>query len=304
MGTTRSRPPLATQRALLGDDVLVSRGIAIDTGDVVLPVKLELDGEFIRFRPAPETKGLPKPVPRDLLWRFMTLVDAPDRRVADFAGRYGALGVCYGHGLPRYHSSRQRVVADLTYPGASTDPIGPCTPQELTQWLEPGWEAELVQDWRLWAQRFRTFFEQVVELQNGRQPRRPLDLEFLRGFTSAPAESRWTGKFSIARGWHEVQMVVNGWLADNRLRPHLFADAKRREVRVRASTGRAIELLVLHAMNFTVAGEPTYKCQAEDCGRFYAAMRKPASGRKNFCPSCGRRASNRYSARARRATAL
>ncbi len=69
------------------------------------------------------------------------------------------------------------------------------------------------------------------------------------------------------------------------------------------SDGRAIELLVLHAMNFAVAGEPTYKCQAEDCGRFYAPMRKPPSGRKNFCPTCGRRASNRYSARARRAGA-
>jgi hypothetical protein len=122
---------------------------------------------------------------------------------------------------------------------------------------------------------------------------------------STPFASHPSGKAkALARQRAFVSYAVNCWLNWGRARPQIEWDGPTPTIEL--TTGGIMPMyadrlsgaLALQLSYAVASSEGVATCFA--CGRFYTPTRRPAAGRRSFCPDCGLRAAWRTSKRVTR----
>jgi hypothetical protein len=200
-----------------------------------------------------------------LLTGFMALEKAPADQIAQYAKRWGVLGLCQ-HAVPD-----RGFILVLGHEHQSTFGSEPCR----TVGTEP------LETWRWYAGVFRTLVERAQTL---RKPNRL--------------------RLRSRRAHKEVQEFLEhcDWLVRffGCLRPILVVENFRLEIKVGGrwlSTGLAAALTA--QLLFTVAGSSRL-ATCSNCGQLFRLRRNPRPGENAYCENCGIRAAWREAQRRRR----
>ena len=252
-------------------------------GAWLLPQKIGLTGGGLAWQMSSPRYRSSGP---SLLREFSRLAGATDEEILRFAGRWGVLELCE-HYLPATHSWGE------AGPPPSKETL--CRPRTF-EWEGTSWCWEPLDGWRIWAETARAILNTAAALRLNAKPDEE-DAEWLhRGhpdfFESVLPQLREMGFIdsSIKAGvWMHLASTVNSWLTLARTRPRIFMEKNYWKIEL-TSTGLlgAIGIQLLFAV---AAGEGFAVCSA--CGKPYRRTRRPQSGRRNFCPRCGRKAADR-----------
>jgi len=205
----------------------------------------------------------------ELLDAFLDLADGdrPDEQVRAFASQWGPLGLCH-HGLPPRHAYEEADPQTLPMPV----PPDYCTPR-------PG-RVELLEDWRRWALIIRSAIRIAA---------RAFQVEFIPDELFTTDIAVWAGTEMdgsfVARTAAGALGFVCGRLNDLAelagLRPRLEIDGGGVKITLLAET--LLAGIVMEAIT-VVARKDLSWCSG--CGEIYERSRRPAPGRRNFCPEC------------------
>ena len=228
----------------------------------------------------------------DLLGRFIdTWDDETGDRISDFAMTFGVLKLC-NRGLPVGHAR----------PGPySAGPHDDCYPTGLRPDFRPYVELEA---WRLWARRAMGLLTIAAKLQLSELP----DPEHwaVHGTGSRPPGHRslqWREYLDIEEAIGLERLIaarlINDWLAIG----HVHLEARWEEdsatPTARAAGKGLFGALALQLLLTTAKSQGLAICTS--CGDPYTPTRKPAAGRDNYCPDCGKQAARREASRRWRA---
>jgi hypothetical protein len=289
--------------------------------------------EFPHFEYA-YTKRTPGP---GLLEQFVALGDAPDEDILRYARHWGVLVIC-GHGLPASHSEdchpmhlrgRGRYlyweplaswrylarhahavleIAAATYNGQALDrdnidrllPMPPRTKRRRPgrPLLDILQNSKARPDGLLYGGHSRqTIIEHLfMDIRDGLMGR---EMGSMKGRSHEEALAK-----TLSRQRLFVTHAVNCWLNWGRARPQI--DWEGSTPTIELTTGgiwpmyadRLAGALALQLAYAVASSEGVATCFA--CGRFYTPTRRPAAGRRSFCPDCGLRAAWRTSKRVTR----
>lgn len=237
------------------------------------PRTVRVNGEWLAFEWSDDWVS----PPTRLLADFAHLADAPADRVASFAEKWGALGVChYGH------------------LGGHTDRDHDCQPLAET---DGGERLEL---WWRYAREARAISRVAACLRHGErarpedwadidEAREDVDQEAVQqGAMFGPPDAwrkAWTDARvlkDVARGRRVLADAVNGWLAGGGVRP-VLAWNKGEPIFRLASDGLFGELARQLAMS---VGETSRLEACSACGTPYAPEKRATPGRRHYCPEC------------------
>jgi hypothetical protein len=298
----------------------------------LVPQQLSVDRARLCWRPTRPSAGIPpvtyaytKRAPGPgLLEQFVALGDATDDAILAYARQWGVLVIC-AHGLPASHSERCRPLAlprrhayifweplaswrffarqarrilDIAAHTHNGEVVkSPIASQLLTMppsptartppAARPRREKPLRWERLLYPlhERKNIFEQWVAELM---QP--------------TPVEGRPRGPWATLTFQRAcVAYAVNQWLDWGRARPQVEWDGATPTIAL--TTGGLLPMyvdrlagaLALQLAYAVASTEGVATCFA--CGRFYTPTRRPAAGRRSFCPSCGVRAAWRTSKR-------
>lgn len=250
-----------------------------------VPAEISLDGDYLRWEAVgadgqhgPEVIGT-----RYLLLDFQKLADAPAEAVEAFARRWGVLELCL-HGLP----------------------AGIHRPPECDFRVHRGEHREPIFAWRRWAARAEAVVRAAMALHDEQLVGREIWEVLL------PSDGDTSGDIlgaSFVGGIHGERALlaneINNWLRWGRVVPYLewlrsrsptFALAV--DAPLTAGSGLFAALAVSLALT-AAAAHGLALCSS--CGDPYTPARKPQSGRRHYCPACGRRAAWRESKRRNKA---
>jgi len=124
-----------------------------------LPAEVRVEGEALVYRLGEVGHRLVKPESAHL-HQFVALATVPEgmlvARVREYARKYGPLGLCPGHGLPKGHPALFNAnTSTPSTPYGQPAPSGPPTTYRLSAcgWPEDpeGWVRESLSDWRRYA---------------------------------------------------------------------------------------------------------------------------------------------------------
>ncbi len=249
-----------------------------------------------------EPAGITETSHAGAIWRFVRLGGASDEAILAFAQRWGVLDLCEAHAFPAGHNPDESgadyqlapVLAERA-PGLEMPLRLPCRPEI---W-EPGWYAEPVDWWRMWARRLRSASLLLVALNKGETGAREDWAEVVMELHDLSAGRDWSRR---PKHWQRSALadVVSSWLEQARLVPGVsWAGDYRLELT--ASSGLLTVLLAqLVAVMSSDADRPA-RCSR--CPNPYPAQRSPRRGFRNFCQECRPevdKAHKRESARKRR----
>jgi hypothetical protein len=265
-----------------------------------------------------------------LLEQFVGLSDASDEDILRYARHWGVLVICR-HGLPASHSEHCRPmtlsgrgryvfweplaswryfarhakrvleIAAATYNGqvmesAVTAQLFPMPPPATRSG-----DAPVVRRRRDKTVRFDRSLYLLHERKNIFEH---WFADILESGSTGPA-SRPPGKTqTLTRQRAFVTYAVNCWLNWGRARPQIDWDGPTPTIEL--TTGGILPMyadrlsgaLALQLAYAVASSEGVATCFA--CGRFYTPARRPAAGRRSFCPACGVRAAWRTSKRVTR----
>jgi hypothetical protein len=226
---------------------------------------------------------------------FLGLANRDDQAILRFAERYGTLGLC-PHGVP-LTGNCQRLTT------------GPC-------------EVERLDHWRDWARRFAATIEVGWAVMAGDQPKQSAVNRMLSGHST---DLPWSGldrHFDVkltaawlngtvgkvkkellrnAQAWH-FSRFINRWLTLQAVvMPSKVAGAR---LRMEYGSRGLFSALALQAALAATGASTLVICS--NCGRPFAATRRPAKGRRSYCEKreCRVLAAQRDAARAYRAREL
>jgi hypothetical protein len=267
-----------------------------------------------------------------LLEQFVALGDAPDDDILRYARHWGVLVIC-PHGLPASHSEQCK-------PMALPDQDRYVFWEPVASWRYFAGHAKEVLEVAAATYNGQVVDREVTErlfpmpppsvkrsgasAQVGRRPRdtkvrldRALSLlhehkNVFEHWVSGILESGSTAFAShpsgkakaLARQRAFVSYAVNCWLNWGRARPQIEWDGPTPTIAL--TTGGLMPMyadrlsgaLALQLAYAVASSEGVATCFA--CGRFYTPTRRPAAGRRSFCPDCGLRAAWRTSKRVTR----
>lgn len=204
-------------------------------------------------------KTPPQPVPRDLLARFVALVDAGDESFLEFARRFGLLGLCR-HGLPWTHNPQ-------------------CRPRYGERHREP------LTRWRAFASAARATLRVAASLHQGERP----------AIDDLPAAAGpvllGVGSAGRSAAQHLIQSCVTTWLKFGDVRPIFSWPTGFRarlpgngQPRVTLGGGSLFAALALQLLMAVSLSDGLAVCSG--CNTTYPVHRRPAAGRRNYCPRC------------------
>jgi hypothetical protein len=306
-----------------------------------VPEDIELRRDRLCWRPSKPSPAFPgftyayaKRTPGPgVLEQFVALSDAPDEDILRYARHWGVLLICH-HGLPASHSEdcgpmtlpgRGRYVfwepieswryfarhakavlemAAATYNGqvvdrAITDRLFPMPPSARRAG-DPAPVVRRRRDEKFWLDRPLYLLHE----------RKNIFEHWLAGIpepgsTEAVRHPQGKGEM-LTRQRAFVSYAVNCWLNWGRARPQMDWDGPTPTIEL--TTGGILPMyadrlsgaLGLQLAYAVASSEGVATCFA--CGRFYTPVRRPAAGRRSFCPACGLRAAWRTSKRVARGT--
>lgn len=273
----------------LSDETTGELHRSLPTGTWLAPEQIVLDRGGLAWLLRPNRRKTPGP---GLLRQFAGLAGASDEEIFRFASRWGVLELCT-HGLPALHSW------EATIPPPSRKRL--CHPRTIkrgrTSWL---WEP--LGAWRSWAHTAEAILNTAAALKLNARPDEE-DVEWLSAGTSHLAETvlATAQQMGVIDQRIEpevplpmyISLEVNSWLSFACTRPRLFMEKDRWNIEL-SNTG-LFGALGLELLFVVAAAEGLAICSA--CGVPYPRKRKPQSGRRNFCPRCGRKAADRLAHR-------
>jgi hypothetical protein len=253
-----ARPGL--QRALS-----VSPGIVLSEDRLLLPADCES---------GPRRRVLPRP---GLLREFVRLSTAAPETILAFAQKWGMLGIWQGSHRVLGIAADDDAGAEESFP----TPL-PCT-IEIRGLFPFGWYGGAYQEpldiWRLFSAQARALLDIGSQLHEGKR------IEW----------EDWADLFQIGDPrdyvdldseehdeWGPVEGVLEDWL-------HLATARSRPFIPGATSRGRSARYILFAAL----AEQLSHAVAREDalvncwhCGNIYTPERRPAAGKRNFCPDC------------------
>ena len=226
---------------------------------------------------------------RELLAAFVGLADGPDVKVRDFAARWGPLD-------PRPFGRMSEFAMRPDFwpaPGAKL----PCVTNGWPdgQWREP------VETWRTRALQARSALAIVSTLD--RDEFGPLEdwHRLFPGFASEPSVWRrvselplqppqlpvhvraWWRDHDRSLEWAQMRDFITGWIEEANVRPKLFIAFRGRRSVTLGGSGLlgAVTVQLLYAITRT---HGLVTCSA--CLAPFTPQRRPAPGRRRYCPTC------------------
>jgi len=236
-----------------------------------------------------------------LLTQFVQLADAPAEQIAQYARRWGMLGLCE-HGVPAGHGRSADGRTHFGCPLQGQAWVSTDAGFELTAW-------EPLELWRRYAREAAVLLSIAATLHRGE----PAPVENWRALSSLASHvDGWywaverTGRSNFVRVQQGIlQIQLNDWLALGGVRPYFdwgVAEGQPEQPpTVRIGAESLFGALALYLVAAVASADGFVMCAG--CKRPYpSAKRQPSAGRRNFCPDC-RQAGvpNRLAQRARRA---
>ncbi len=285
-------------------------GRPIDLPPLFVPGMVKLDAERDRLvwsdgynsrtgRPPYRERQLPY----TLLDQFLGLADKPSKTIRDFGRRWGLLRLCAEHGLPLGHNTpRGGQVLGLTPCGVATVPredilrLGlPVAPLDGTR--EYHYLGEPVERWRDLSHLAFAMLNLGSELQAGHHGNAE-DWETLARLQ--PLIGIPTPSGVPVDGQRVLAASVDTWLRWSAIGPQFAWEGSEPVLQYRPPEREGLfATIALHlATAITAKRGGLTKC--DGCGIFYFANRKPAAGRRHYCPSCGKGVADRDAKRRER----
>lgn len=302
----------------------------------LVPEVIELRGARVCWRPtkpAPTFLGYQQAYSKrapgsGLLEQFVAVGDAPDEDIVRYARHWGVLAICT-HGLPASHDPR---CAPMELPSRH----GLVFWEPVQSWRFFSRHAQAMLEIAVATQNAQVVESAAAQLlrrpprpKGGVAPPRaasgrrnePIDLAMLlEVLHDRKNKNPWEHTFNVieahllskgrsSRKEHAlvqqralVTFAVNRWLDWGRVRPHVVWNGPTPTIELTAGglleADRLLGALALQLAYVVASSEGVATCFA--CGRFYTPRRRPAAGRRSFCPACGLRAAWRASKRATR----
>ncbi len=219
-----------------------------------------------------------RPVPKDLLDRFLKLRDRSETRVLEFARQYGTLNLCSRHQLPLGHSQDWD-----------------CSPSGH----------EPVEQWCGFAKQAYC----ILQIRDAlKEPRAPTAAEWLLALGMAEGDAgvwSWAGRVrrgtDLRRfkrfGYRELGVCVQAWLDAAQIKPTIFWDSQysQFQIELRPANYGFPNLFTELAWQLIHAVTGKEKLQiCAGCGEpFVPGRKKPGKDRRSFCRKCGLKAKNR-----------
>ena len=256
--------------------------------DMSLPHRIWVDGDRLLYDWDFDTKPVrQRRVNFDGVLEAFRKITEPTA-VLKFALRYGPLGICE-HDKPYTHN---RVIHD----GAVDDRAAGCHPRG---WGElPAWDP--IDVWLAHAERARELLRIAADLHLGK-----VDGTDWAGIFGAPpdpqSDRQWEKVFNeritpsrrLKDARLGLSLCVNEWLATGSVSPSFSWHASQPEMSLAGGTFGMVAVQLAAA----VAQAPSF-ARCDGCKKAYFRKgRKPQTGRRNFCPECGRTVANRLGQR-------
>ena len=214
--------------------------------------------------------------PPDLLDRFLLLHGADDGQILDFVRRFGPIFCCREHGLPMTHwtlgGPKIRIHQGLYLLDADID--------------SQGYYSEPVRTWRTLSQMAQSLLQIFAALRLGTGPeendsRNAWELFLLpEDVTEMPRAD-----------YSQVQILTDSWMMLGDVRPRLARDAWRSPALL-AGRRTSIELEGWNVLGaaaiglLSVIADAPHVATCSHCGKVYTPTRRPARGRRSYCPEC------------------
>lgn len=274
-------------------------GIGFRLGEWPTPGDVRTDGDQLLWTTPTWDRATASAANGTLLADFLGLAEADAEQIADFARRWGVLGLCR-HGLPRGHNLESAELLDSGRPTrAPCPPVQAATGPGIHEWSEP------IQAWRDLSSQAATMLKLAHGLHGGgarvgshsdweRLPRYRTQLihrpsaetgprkvsegtSFRRNWKPEPGPVPAT--IPAAREW--LGVVIDEWLRWGDLR--IVVDwGRTATLKIRSvSLFGAVALEVARAV---ARAEDLTTCSG--CGIAYAPSRTPKPDQNNYCPEC------------------
>lgn len=247
--------------------------------------EVELDGQWLLFRYPirtlrPGRRGLQYrkvEAAGTLLTEFVTLDEAPAKRILDYARRYGRFGFCR-HGDPSHRLRPEGCAADVFTRGAGQSAV-----REELQW------------WRNLAGHARALLNAAAQLSKGR-----VDDVTLARLNPQLCFSSLRLKAARRDPAPFVAYGMELWLLFFQVRPRVSYNPRRKRFEIRIVGAPPLPgALALQIMLAVTRSAGVAVCSS--CGKPFAPFRRPNSNRNAYCDACGIRAAWREAQARRRA---
>lgn len=258
-----------------------------------LPHNLELRKDRLYWEEHPFDSGVLFTRPAaGMLERFLKLADAPDRRILDFAAKYGVLGICR-HGLPAGHNSPLDRTCVHTVPAGRRK--GCYVPTRREKGKSFLWEP--LSAWRALSHEALILANIADGLVRGELGERDdWRAVCVRARVSFPwSFERLEYKASLGVRRFILAEATRAWLVMGNVRPTVIWESAHKKPSVQLS-GRGLFGALAVQLALAIGQSAGYGI-CDHCRAQYAPeKRRPKVGQRHFCPLCRKKGiPNRYS---------
>jgi hypothetical protein len=214
-----------------------------------------------------------------LLVDFVQLSDWEEKRILEYARKWGVLGICCHH-LPCSHSN---------YPFGGQFGVQSCRP--FSSHRRGYLSADPIEDWRRLSRRVRAVQDLGAHLNQGKTGAK-LDWTLVTSNDWIKSEKR-----TVAEGRLALAQELNNCLSIGQVRPGVSWDRKKGQWQIEFGAHSVPNLFGLISLNLllSISGRDLVICSS--CPRSYVPQRRPDPGRRNYCPVCSHRAAQRDASR-------
>jgi len=200
--------------------------------------------------------------------QFVQLSDQPVRRIAQYAMRWGMLGLCE-HRKPATHRVEDRDGLDRS----SLLPYGGCSPADT----------ENIADWRAYSRRFQTFIEIGQQLHRG---------EEVSDDSAWDVIGRPRGGWSVGKGTalrrqrRRLARALNLQLLSSGIQPIVEWDGPAPSITFAVFGGVRTSLFAALCMQLAQAVTHSKIAICSSCRQTYRPARRSHPGQANYCTVC------------------
>lgn len=266
------------QHGFAGPDGQIGAGVAV--AGWIRPAVLSLEAEHLcwQFRSGEHGDMSTRFVQAgpEMLEGFLSLDGADDAAVFAFAQRWGVLEVCE-HGYTAHSSAGHHTCHN---------------------WEEPDFDEKVMHEplsaWRALIARGVAILHLAANLASG-------DLGADEHWSAAlghPLVADKTQPYALAYERVNLASLLDDWMWIGGVRPGFAYEHDSGDLRVQLSPGGLLGALGVQLGFAAARSEALAMCSS--CGRPYLPKRRPAAGRRSYCPDCGLKAARRDASRAHR----
>jgi hypothetical protein len=234
-----------------------------------VPFAVRTEGELLLYD---TTATMEKEATPLIFHQFLRLNPNDPKQIADFARRWGALGLCHQHQLPTGH------------PIPSGTP-GNCWPAKVTRGGAV-WLAEPLSKWREIALMSASLLRVARDIEQ-LKPGEKADWKIIQGNLDSPDPvGRKRVRRNLDTSRSKLAEVVQAWLGIGRISPRFAWDFEDENWVLRHDVpGGAWGLFGWLALRLAIEIRGGRFAVCSNCGREHHVDRLPSDGKPNYCKS-------------------